>query len=141
MNLKDVTEHARYQLVLDQGEKVIETVTDFCNRRNIKSGALWGLGAVRDSEIGYYDLSTKEYFFKTYKEDREVVSLLGNIALVENAPFVHAHISLGDSDMNIVGGHLKECTVAVTLEIHLITFNEHFNRSINDTIGLNLLDF
>ena len=140
MEVKDVTEHARYQVVLDQGEKVIETLTDFCERRGIKSGALKGIGAVRHSEIGYYDLSTKEYSFKTYDDDLEVVSLIGNISLVEEKPFIHAHITLGNRDMNTVGGHLKECMVAVTLEIHLITFNEHFTRTHNEHIGLNLLD-
>lgn len=141
MQVKDLTEHARYQLALEQGEMVMETITDFCERRAIKSGALWGLGAVRDSEIGYYDLKTKEYLFETHAEDKEVVSLIGNIAMVEEKPFVHAHISLGDENMHLIGGHLKECVVAVTLEIHLITFNEHFHRRYNENIGLNLLDF
>ena len=140
MRLKDCTEHSRFQLALEQGENVIETLTDFCERRKIKSGVLWGLGAVRNSEIGFYNLETKEYIFKTYPDDREVVSLVGNIAIVDEKPFVHAHISLGDKDMNMVGGHLKECVVAVTLEIHLTTFNEHFNRTYNENIGLNLLD-
>ena len=140
MRVKDCTPHAHYQLALEQGEEVIKTLTEFCQSRGIKSGTLVGLGAVRESDIAYYNLATQEYQSKHIAQDREVISLIGNIALVDEAPFVHAHISLGDPDMQMLGGHLKECVVAVTLEVHITVYNEPFKRAYNESIGLNLLD-
>ena len=141
MEYKDCTVHSRTQIVLDQGEKVLETLTSHCEKRGIKSGIITALGAVRNATVGYYRLSDKQYVFKEYPEDLELVSLIGNVSLVDDKPFIHAHVTLGNPDMQLVGGHLKEAEVAVTLEVHLIDFNETFMRSHDETIGLNLLNF
>ena len=39
-----------------------------------------------------------------------------------------------------VGGHVFEATVAVTLEVHLESFDEPVARELDDDIGLKLLD-
>ena len=111
-----------------------------CKDAGVSAGSLSGLGAVNNTEIAYYDLETKEYLTKRFEDDREVVSLVGNVALVEGEPFIHAHVALGDRDMQMVGGHLVEATVAVTLEVSISVIPDAtFQRTLNDMIGLKLL--
>ena len=131
-----------FLIKLERGEKVLATLTDFCERRGIKGGFLWGLGAVKNAELGYYHLATREYFFKTFEEDREVASMQGNIALVEGKPFIHLHavLSAMTDKLDCVGAHIKEAEVAVTLEVYLTPFATPISRTLDDSIGLKLLD-
>lgn len=131
-----------YVIKLERGEKVIASLTDFCAHEKIESAFLVGLGAVCNAEIGYYDLAKKQYFFKIFAEDREVASMTGNVALVDGKPFVHLHaiLSAGDESLSCVGGHVKECEVAVTLEVFLTKSQGAIGRVLDEAIGLKLLD-
>ncbi len=62
MKVKDV--ESGFVIKLERGERVIETLTNFCVERSIKGGFLHALGAVKNTEIGYYHLAKREYFFK-----------------------------------------------------------------------------
>jgi len=131
-----------FLIKLERGEKVIATLQDFCARRGIKGGFLWGLGAIKNTDIGYYDLGKREYFFKNFPEDREVASMQGNIALVDGAPFIHLHavLSAMDEGLSCVGAHIKEAEVAVTLEVYLTPFAVPLSRQFDDETGLKLLN-
>ncbi|MBV9159092.1 MAG: DNA-binding protein [Candidatus Kaiserbacteria bacterium] len=131
-----------YLLRLEKGESVIATLTDFCEKQGIQAGFFHGLGAVKNTVIGYYPLEKKEYVFETHPEDREVASMTGNIALVDGKPFIHLHavLSACEARLGTIGGHVKETEVAVTLEIFLTRFGESVSRAMNDDIGLKLLD-
>lgn len=129
-----------YMVVLARGEKVIESLTAFAAEYAISGAALSGLGAVEDATLCFYDLPEKEYVCETIAPAQEVVAMTGNIALVDNVPFVHAHLALGDRDLSMRGGHLKEATVAVTLEVMVLPFAAALHRKMNDAIGLKLID-
>jgi uncharacterized protein len=131
-----------FLLKLERGEKVLATLQDFCERRGIKGGFVWGLGAVRNAEVGYYDLGKREYYFKNFPEDREVASMQGNIALVEGKPFIHLHavLSAMTDKLDCVGAHIKEAEVAVTLEVYLTPFVIPLSRAYDEETGLKLLD-
>jgi predicted DNA-binding protein with PD1-like motif len=64
--------------------------------------------------------------------------MTGNVTIVEGKPFIHVHAVLSSSDegLSCVGGHIKECEVAVTLEIFLTTIGTAIERKMDDTIGL-----
>ncbi len=70
----------------------------------------------------------------------EVVSLTGNISVMDNNPYVHAHAVLSDENMQTYAGHLKFGIVSPTLEITLIAFNANVTRIFSEKAGLNLLD-
>ncbi len=127
-----------------RGEDVFETLTDFCEREGIESAVYSALGAVEKIRLGYYDLASKQYGSKEYQHAHEVASMTGNIALVDEKPFIHMHAVLSDTapgtENLCVGGHVFAATVAVTLEVHLTVFNEPVTRSHDEGIGLKLLD-
>lgn len=140
MKVRDVI--TGFFIKLERGEKVMQTLTEFCEKRGIRSGVLQGIGAVKNTEIGYYNLEKREYFFKLIPEDREVASLTGNIAIVDGKPFVHAHavLSAMDDTLSCVGAHIKEAEVAVTLEVYLTPFQFNFERAYDEDTGLKLLN-
>ena len=140
MGEKEITVRGEFVLRLKRGEDALPAITDFCTRRGIMSGALRAIGAVESAKVGYYDLPAKKYESIEYPEAMEVVSMTGNIACVENKPFIHAHVVLSDTKNNCIGGHLFGARVAVTLEIHLTAFNERISRTLDNDIGLKLLD-
>jgi predicted DNA-binding protein with PD1-like motif len=140
MHVKDV--EAGFMIRLERGDELIASLVDFAQKRGIQSGFFHGLGAVKNVEIGYYPLETREYVFKKFPEDREVASMSGNIALVDGKPFVHAHavLSACDDSLSCIGGHIKSAEVAVTLEILLTPFTGAIERKLDENIGLKLLD-
>lgn len=100
------------------------------------------IGAVERVKIGYYDLAKKEYSFRDEPGIFEVASFMGNVALVDGKPFIHAHAVLSrcDETCACIGAHIKECYVAVTLEVFVLPFEGKVTRSLNEAIGLKLMD-
>ena len=144
MREREVTSRGEYLLRLERGEDVLPAITDFCKRKGILSGSFRAIGAVEKIKIGYYDLPSKKYGSKEYADAMEVASMTGNIAQVEGLPFVHCHAVLSGiapgTENQPIGGHVFDAKVAVTLEVHLVAFNEKIARSFDDAIGLKLLD-
>ena len=130
-----------FVLKLERGEEVVSSIQDFCARRGIRGAVFTGIGAVKNSTIGYYNLDSRDYGWKNFPEDREVASMNGNVALVDDKPFVHVHtvLSATDETLSCIGGHMKSAEVAVTLEIFLTPLPTPLTRVMDDSIGLKLL--
>ena len=125
-----------YLINIDKDEKVVETLTRFCKENGIKNAKLSGIGAVKKTEIGAYDLLKKEYIKREYSEILELLSLEGNVALKDGEPFIHAHVVLSDHKMQTLGGHLFETTVGVAGEFFLTQFDGNAYRELKPDIGL-----
>lgn len=128
-----------YIIRLVRGEKIVNTLTSFCEKENIHSGVFHGIGAVETPELGYYNLDTKEYKWQQIEKMLEIVSLTGNVALVENKPFIHAHVVVSDDEFIAYGGHLKEGTVGASCEIYLTDFGIDIKREFDEVTGLKLI--
>lgn len=126
----------RRMFIVDKGEKLIDSLTRQFKQADISGGMLSGLGALTHAELGFYHLSRKEYTRKRFDEEYELISLTGNIALKDGAPFIHAHVALGAEDFSAFGGHLFEAIVAVTAEITVVPFDFSPERKMNDLVGL-----
>ena len=125
-----------YLINIDKDEKVVETLTRFCKENGIKNAKLSGIGAVKKTEIGAYDLLKKEYIKREYSEILELLSLEGNVALKDGEPFIHAHVVLSDHNMQTLGGHLFETTVGVAGEFFLTQIDGNAYRELKPDIGL-----
>jgi len=129
-----------YIIRLFQNEKIIESLTAFCIENDIESGQLEGLGAVSSATMGYYDLKQKQYHFTTYDEViYELISMTGNVALVDSKPFLHIHAAIAGQDLNVLGGHVQEMTVGVTVEVFLTVNDGSITRELDEGIGLKLM--
>ncbi|MDP2650147.1 MAG: DNA-binding protein [bacterium] len=128
-------------LRLLRGEELFTELLAFAKKENITAGILHGIGAMSDIEVGYYDLATKEYSFKKLTEPLEVVSMTGNVAVVDNEPFFHIHAVFSDPELKCYGGHVKRGTVHVTLEIYLQPYSTRVVRELDENVGLKLCTF
>ena len=90
--------------------------------------------------IAFFDLETKEYQHIPLDEQVEVMSLIGNIALYEGEPKIHAHVVLGKRDGTAHGGHLISAQVRPTLEVWLTESPQTITRKLDETTNLPLID-
>lgn len=127
-------------LVLEQGEDIVEAVTDIARDKNGKFGTVSGIGACSEVELNFYNLETKTYEKKLIQEPLELTSLLGNISHIDDQPFAHLHATFGTNKYETYSGHLSKATVSATAEIVISMTNLDINRKFNDEIGLNLLN-
>ncbi|MDP3765475.1 MAG: DNA-binding protein [Nanoarchaeota archaeon] len=129
-----------YIVRLERGEKIIETLKNFCTKNKIRCGYLFGIGALGEVELAHYIVENKKYTSKIFKQPLEIVNMTGNVATMNNEIYLHCHITLSDEEMMSIAGHLKEGVLSATCEIVLVKLNAGVNRKYNDFIGLNLLD-
>ena len=139
MSMKSTEVVGGYFVVLAKGEKLIKTLTSFCDARGIQAGSLNGIGAVQNTTLGYYRLGDKQYKFKKLNRLLEVVSLTGNVSINKGKVFLHIHAVLSDSKLRTYGGHLNEAKVGGTLEVFVQQFNEKFERRPDSDTGLSLI--
>jgi len=129
-----------YLVRLLRGEEVIASLTSLAEKEKIQSGFLFGLGAVANPKLGYFDLNTKEYQSETFEGEFEIVNLTGNISQLAGKPFIHAHLTISDEDCRAWGGHLFSAYIHATGEITIIDFGIPLSRKLDQEIGLKLLD-
>ena len=70
-----------YIVYVEKGEKVIDILTAFCIEQKIYSGQISGIGAVKNVDIGAYDITSKDYIHKIFDSTLELLSFQANIAL------------------------------------------------------------
>ncbi|MDO8514752.1 MAG: DUF296 domain-containing protein [bacterium] len=133
--------HNGFFLVLSREEELIDTLTRFCEEQDVHWAQFQAIGAVKDVEIGYYDLVNRRYVFREEEGPLEVASMDGNVSELNERPLVHAHAVLSrcDETLECIGGHLRSATVAVTLELCLWLVTQPLLRGLDEDIGLNLL--
>ena len=125
---------------LEKGEEAISALAQFVAQKKIPCGFVQGIGAIRDVELGYFDLKVKKYRRRKIRRTVEVVSLLGNISYIDKNPFIHTHITIAGPDQKLLGGHFFKGTVAVTLEIFIQVVNCKLNRFHDHQMGFNFWD-
>lgn len=129
-----------YAIRIYKDAELVETVHQFLRDNRITSGSITGIGATDDVTIGYFDIVKKEYVHKQFREPFEILSLMGNVSLVDNDPFAHLHIILGREDFSTIGGHLVKANISVTCEIYLTAFDIRIERIFDPETNLKLLN-
>ncbi len=129
-----------YLISIEPSEEIVSTLVEFAQKNNILSGTVTTIGAVASVELGYYELTEKQYRWKTFKGTIEIVSATGNIALLEGKPIVHLHGVFSGTDFVAFGGHVRKAVVSAACEVVLIVHGEQLRRSFDEATGLNLWD-
>jgi predicted DNA-binding protein with PD1-like motif len=120
---------AVYALIFDEGDEAAAELLRFANETGVDGASFTGVGGASRAVIGWFDFEAKRYDSNRIDEQVEVVSIIGDIATLENGkPQVHAHIVLGKRTGNAVGGHLLELHVKPTLEIILTETPTHLRK-------------
>ena len=138
-DMKKVEQQAVYMGRLPHGGDLLEELTKICKDRNIQSGRVEAIGAVKKACIGYYDQKKREYQFNTLNQALEILKLCGNISLKDGEPMVHAHLTLADEKGQAFGGHLAPGTIIFACECLIEAFDSQaFNRVYDEETGLPL---
>ena len=123
---------------LPQGADLLEALTELCARENITAGEVRAIGALSKAVLGFYSQKNREYEYLALEHPLEIVSLLGDVSLKEGRPFVHAHVSLGDEQGHLWGGHLAPGSEVFACEVMLVEYQtaEPFERAFDQGTGL-----
>ena len=80
-----------------------------------------------------------KYYFNEFKGDYEIVSLLGFFNTLICEYYSHMHLSAGNDQGEVFGGHLNKAIVSATCEMVIQVINGQVDRYFDEEIGLNLL--
>jgi predicted DNA-binding protein with PD1-like motif len=104
-------------LRIDEGEEAVATIRDYLVEQSILAGYFVAWGAFSRLKLEFFEPRQGEYRERTFDEQLEVASLLGNIACLDGEPVVHAHLTVGDREFRTYSGHLAEGIVRPMLEV------------------------
>lgn len=128
-------------IYIEQDESIMETLTQFCKSKDIINAQISGIGAIKEIDFGAYDLENKKYIRQSFNNLWELTSFQGNVILKDNEPFIHAHITVSDHNLNVKGGHLFEAKVGAVGEFILRKIETDGKRELDPNIGLFCMKF
>ena len=129
-----------WAVVFDKGDQVIAGLTTFAREHGLDSAHFTAIGAFERATLGYFQRDRKQYKEIPIDEQVEVLSLVGDIALLGDEPKIHAHAVVGREDGTTRGGHLIEATVWPTLEVFLAETPGYLAKLHDQETGLALFD-
>ncbi len=119
-----------FAIIFDTGDDPATGLLDFAKLHRVTAVHFTAIGAFSSAVVGYFDWEKKEYLKIPISEQVEVVSLIGDIALLKGEPKLHAHV-VGKRDGSVMGGHLIEAKVRPTLEVILEESPAHLVREMD----------
>jgi uncharacterized protein len=129
-----------YVVVCDPGDEAVEALQWFARSERLEAAQITAIGAFEHATVGWFDRATRQYRRIAIREQCELLSLVGDIAVGEDGPVLHMHVVLGLSDGTTRGGHLLDAKVYPTLEA-VVTENPGYLRKVlQPDIGIALID-
>jgi predicted DNA-binding protein with PD1-like motif len=139
--LSDHTGPNVHVVVLDSGEEAFSALTRFADEAKVAAASLTAIGAFETATIGWFDFGSKTYRKIEVKEQCEVLSAIGDVAVGDDGKAsLHVHIVLGLSDGSTGGGHLLAGKVRPTLEAVLTEVPARLRRKKRADLGIALID-
>ena len=128
-----------FALIMDTGDEVVSTLERFAAEQGLTASRITAIGAFDEVTLGYFDWGRKDYDRIELREQLEVLSLIGDVALQGQKAKLHAHVVLGRRDASTCGGHLLRAIVRPTLEVIVTDSPAHLKREIDPETGLALI--
>jgi hypothetical protein len=141
MKSKLIQEQPRtYVLIFETGDEIASILKQFATDQKLRGSSFKAIGALSDTKLGWFNWETKKYETAAeFHEQVEVLSLIGDIALRDGTPEVHAHMVVGKKDGSAHGGHLQSAHVRPTLEVILTESPEALQKQHDPESGLALI--
>jgi uncharacterized protein len=143
MRVRLLSENAgvkHYAIILAKGDEVMSGLTDFARQNKVASASFTAIGAFSHATVAWFDDGRKEFRLIPIKQQVELVSMIGDIALVNDQPAVHTHVALASSDGTVRGGHVINAFVFPTLELFMTVYPTALHKQLDDATGLKLID-
>lgn len=129
-----------YAVVFAKGDEVLSGLTAFAVQEKITSGFFTAIGAFQHAKFGWFDAAKKAYRDIVVAEQVELVSLVGDIGLVDGKPQVHTHGAVGLPDGTLRGGHLLEAVTWPTVEVFCTALPVALTKDEDTETGLSLFN-
>ena len=129
-----------YAVVFAKGDEVLSGLTEFAGRENLTSGFFTAIGALQQARFGWFDRGRKAYRHIPVNEQVELISLMGNVSLVNGSPQIHAHGAVGFRDGQMRGGHLLQAIAWPTLELFFTACPATLRKTHDAETDLSLFD-
>ncbi len=126
---------------IDKKEEILEQIENIAIKENIKLANINAIGAVSELTVGVFKTAEKKYYSNEFKGNFEIVSLSGTINTMNDKFYSHLHMSVGDENGKVFGGHLNKAIVSATCEMIIYIIDGKVDRYFNSDIGLNLFKF
>jgi uncharacterized protein len=118
----------------------VAALTQFAQAEDLEAAQITAVGAFEHAVVGWFDRAAKDYRRIPVDQQREVLSLLGDVAEGADGPILHMHVVLGLSDGATRGGHLLEGKVFPTLEVIVTETPAELGKVLQPDLGIALID-
>ena len=126
---------------IDRGEEVLTQLKAMALKENVQLASVRALGATNDFTVGVFKVEEKKYYANHFTGDFEIVSLTGTISTMNGEYYAHLHMSAGDEQGRVFGGHLNEAIISATCEMVVEVIDGRVERTHDADVGLNLFKF
>lgn len=126
---------------IDKGEEILTQLKNIALKEEIKLASVRALGATDDFTVGVFKVDEKKYYANHFTGDFEIVSLTGTISTMNGEYYAHLHMSAGDEQGRVFGGHLNEAIISATCEMVIEVIDGQVDRVRDESVGLNLFHF
>ena len=123
---------------IDKGEEILTQLKNIALKEEIKLASVRALGATDDFTVGVFKVDEKKYYANHFTGDFEIVSLTGTISTMNGEYYAHLHMSAGDEQGRVFGGHLNEAIISATCEMVIEVIDGQVDRIHDESVGLNL---
>ncbi|MDB6065625.1 MAG: hypothetical protein JWR26_1833 [Pedosphaera sp.] len=127
-------------LVFDTGDELAEGLNSFATEQKLSAASFKAVGALSSVRLGWFSWESKKYEPCVQLDEQiELLSLIGDVALKDGEPQVHAHAVIGKKDGTALGGHLLKAHIRPTCEVVLVESPAHLQKRIDPDSGLALI--
>jgi len=129
-----------FVLVFETGDELAGLLKQFASQQKLASASFKAIGALSAVKLGWLDWRTKQYEPSVHLEEQiELLSLIGDVAVKDGEPQVHAHLVVGKRDGTAHGGHLLQAHVRPTCELVLTESPAHLRKEFDSAAGIPLI--
>jgi len=141
MNFRKIDESPKtFILVFRTGDELADGLLHFAKEQKLSAASFKAVGALSSVRLGWFSWESKRYEPSvTLDEQVELLSLIGDVALKDGEPVVHAHAVVGKKDGTAHGGHLLKARIRPTCEVVLTESPAHLQKFIDPESGLALI--
>jgi len=137
MHYREVSTDREFVARLETGADWRAEIEALAADEELDAAFFYGLGAVQDAELWYYEQDEGEYHPAEFDEHLEVAACVGNVAHLDGERFAHTHAVLSRRDGSTVAGHLNAGTVFAG-EVYVRGFEGSLHREHDEQTDLDL---
>jgi predicted DNA-binding protein with PD1-like motif len=129
-----------FVVVFEENDELAAGLKRFAIEQKLASASFKAIGGLSSVRLGWFNPATKQYEPSVALEEQvELLSLIGDVALSNDGPVVHAHAVVGKRDGTAHGGHLLQARIWPTCELVLTESPVPLTKAFDPKTGIMLI--